>query len=164
MRALGLVKARLYTYSPSAYMEITMLKRTLCPSFSGRYFSGWYFAVIATLLLVGGMNSSAWAQDMDDESGDSADDESMDSDVPMAAEVPDDPDAVKHGVGLRLRYVFVPKALIDLFIEEGPGGMGNPGFGLDYVRRKKDVEISIGFEYDKLDGTEGYYVESATVR
>ena len=155
MRALGLVKARLYTYSPSAYMEITMLKRTL-----GRYFSGWYLAVFTTFLLVVGMNSSAWAQDMDDESSESADGESDGSDAPMAAEVPDDPDAVKHGVGIRLRYVFMPKALIQLFMEEAAGGMSNPGFGMDYVRRKKNFEFSVGFEYDKLNGTEGYYVEN----
>ncbi len=165
MRALGLVKALLYTYSLSAYMEITMLKRTLGQSFPGRYLSGrslsaWYFAVFATIMLVGGMNSSVWAQDMDDESGDSADDESADSDAPMAAEVPDDPDAVKHGIGIRLRYVFVPQGLIEIFMEEAAGGMTNPGFGLEYVRRKKDVEITIGFEYDKLSGTEGFYIEN----
>jgi hypothetical protein len=131
-----------------------MLKRTL-----GRYFSGWFLALFASLLLVGSMNSSAWAQGMDDESGDSADGESEESSAPMAAELPEDPDALKQGVGLRLRYVFVPKALIQIFMEEAAGGMGNPGFGLDYVRRKKDVEMSIGFEYDKLSGTEGYYVE-----
>ncbi len=70
-----------------------------------------------------------------------------------------DPDAAKHGIGLRLRYVFVPKGLIELFMEDAAGGMGNPGFGLDYVYRKKNFEFSAGFEYDSLNGTKGAYIE-----
>ncbi len=71
-----------------------------------------------------------------------------------------DPDAARHGVGLRLRYVFVPKSLIEVFLEEAPSGMGNGGFGLDYVYRKKDYEFSVGFEYDKLSPDDGFFVES----
>lgn len=151
MQAIGLVKARLYTYSPSAYMEITMLKRTL-----GSYFSRWCLAALAAVLLVFGMSSSAMAQD----SGDGSGSESSESSTPMAEEAPVDPDAVRHGLGLRLRYVFAPKGLIELFMEEAAGGMSQPGFGLDYVRRKKNFEFSVGIEYDKLDGKKGYYVES----
>lgn len=70
-----------------------------------------------------------------------------------------DPEAAKHGVGLRLRYVFVPKGLVELFLEEAPSGMGNGGFGLDYVYRKKEFEFSAGFEYDGLAPDDGFYVE-----
>jgi hypothetical protein len=151
MRAIGLVKAGLYTYSPSAYMEITMLKRT-----PGRYFSGWSFALIASFLMISGMGSGLHAQELEDEESES----SEESDAPMAEEAPIDPDAIRHGVGMRLRYVFVPKGLIQLFMEEAAGGKGHGGIGFDYIRRKKNFEFSVGFEYDKLDGTTGYYVES----
>lgn len=150
MQAIGLVKARLYTYSPSAYMEITMLKRTLAS-----YFSRCCLAALAAMVLVFGMSSSAWAQDSEDSSG-----EGTGSSTSAAEDAPVDPEAIRHGVGLRLRYVFAPKGLIELFMEEAAGGMSQPGFGLDYVRRKGNFEFSVGFEYDKLDGTEGYYVES----
>lgn len=66
---------------------------------------------------------------------------------------------VKHGVGLRLRYIFVPKGLIELFMEEASSGVSQPGFGLDYVRRKKNFEFSVGFEYDNLSPEDGYFVE-----
>ena len=127
-----------------------MLNRT-----HNSYFSRWYLALIATALVLI-LPGATWAQEMDDEAGDSA----AEPDVPMAEETPIDPDAVRHGVGLRLRYVFVPKGLIELFMEEAAGGMSNPGFGLDYIRRKKNFEFSVGFEYDALSGTEGAYVES----
>jgi opacity protein-like surface antigen len=135
-----------------------MLKRTLT-----WYFSGWYLGRSARLLLAAAVllvasASPVWAQDGDEDSDDSG--EVAEPDAPMAEEVPVDPNAVRHGVGLRLRYVFVPKGLIQLFMEEAAGGMGNPGFGLDYIRRKGNFEFSVGFEYDKLSGTEGYYVES----
>lgn len=70
-----------------------------------------------------------------------------------------DPEAPRHGIGLRLRYVFVPKGLIELFVEEAPSGMGNGGFGLDYIYRKKQFEFSVGFEYDALSPDDGYFVE-----
>lgn len=73
--------------------------------------------------------------------------------------VPVDLDAVKHGIGLRLRYIFFPKALIEVFIEEAASGVSRSGFGLEYVRRKKDFEISVGFEYDTLAPDNGFYVE-----
>ena len=142
----------MYKYSPSAYTEITMLNRT-----SNRYFSVW-FLVLVSIFLLRSSASSALAQELDEDGA--SDDEGSGDDAPEAADAPIDADAVRHGIGLRLRYVFVPKGLIQLFMEEAAGGMGNPGYGIEYIRRKKNFEISVGIEYDKLSGTEGYYVES----
>ena len=65
-----------------------------------------------------------------------------------------------YGVGLRTRYVGMPKGVIELFVEEAPSGAGSTGFGLDFVTRKGDVEFSVGFEYDPIDPDDGYYVEN----
>ncbi len=130
-----------------------MPKRT-----SHRYFSAWFLALLAALFVLGVTNSSVQAQDMDEDA--TGEDAVDDSSTPVAEEVPVDPDAIRHGIGLRLRYVFVPKGLIEIFMEEAAGGMGNGGFGVEYVRRKKNFEINVGIEYDKLSGTEGFYVES----
>ena len=154
MQAIGLVKAGMYKYSPSAYTEITMLNRT-----SNRYFPAWFLVLVSICLLLGSA-SPALAQELG-EDGPSDEEESGNAVAVAEAEgAPIDADAVRHGIGLRLRYVFVPKGLIQLFMEEAAGGMGNPGYGIEYVRRKKNFEISVGIEYDKLSGTEGYYVES----
>ena len=130
-----------------------MLKRTRLFSFS-------FFLVF--LCLAGG---NAHAQE---EVGEENDEDVMDTDsddsagqdeVALAPEVEKDPDALKHGIGLRLRYVFLPKSLIEVFLEEAASGVGHGGFGLDYVRRKKDFEFSIGFEYESLSPDDGFFVE-----
>lgn len=101
----------------------------------------------ATAILAG---APAWAQESGDE-------------VDQLAEPPAESllaDAPRYGVGLRLRYVGVPKGLIELFLEEAASGVGSAGFGVDFVRRKGDFEFSIGLEYESLSPDDGYYVEN----
>lgn len=101
----------------------------------------------ATAMLV---SAPAWAQESFDDDGE----------VTEAAAEPLLADAPRYGVGLRLRYVGVPKGLIELFLEEAPSGVASPGVGVDFVRRKGDFEFSIGLEYENLSPDDGYYVEN----
>ncbi len=113
------------------------------------------FPLIAAIALFGAAiePSDAHAQD------ESGEEEDFDGEGEATAAALTDMDKVRHGVGLRLRYIFVPKGLIELFLEEAPSGVSQTGFGIDYVRRKKNFEFSVGFEYDKLAPDDGYFVE-----
>ncbi len=117
------------------------------------------FNILAILLLISvGSARTSWAQDEDPEAEMS---EGQDEDGSQPAPPPavEDPNAVKHGIGLRLRYIFLPKSLIEIFMEEAASGVSRSGFGFDYVRRKADFEFSVGFEYDTLGPDDGFFVE-----
>lgn len=152
MQSIDLVKAGLYTYSPPAYMEITMLKRTTAAYFA----HGLAMSMLAVFILATGFHSPAHAQDTSDDLGDESEGAVAE---PMAEEAPVDPNAIRHGIGLRARYIFVPQSLIEVFVEAAPSGVSQTGFGLDYVRRKKEFEFSVGFEYDALSPSNGFFVE-----
>jgi hypothetical protein len=63
------------------------------------------------------------------------------------------------GVGLRLRNVRIPNALLELFVEQAAGGGSNFGFGLEFVRHKANFEIAVGIEYESLAVGEGVWVD-----
>lgn len=66
----------------------------------------------------------------------------------------------EYGVGLRLRGVFEPAFMMNLFVEEQTsGGLFKPGFGLELNRRKGDFELVLGFEYESLSPSDGYWLE-----
>jgi hypothetical protein len=66
---------------------------------------------------------------------------------------------VGYGVGPRLRYVFFPKGIIEVFVEEASSGVGSPGFGVEFVRRKGNFELQVGLEYDNLSPSDGFWLE-----
>lgn len=65
----------------------------------------------------------------------------------------------KLGVGARVRYVFMPEAMLDLFLDHATG-MSAFGFGIEVVRRKADFDIVFGLEYDSIAPENGLYLES----
>jgi hypothetical protein len=66
----------------------------------------------------------------------------------------------EYGVGLRLRGVFEPAFMMNLFVEEQTSGaMFHPGFGLELNRRKGDFELVLGFEYENVSPDDGYWLE-----
>ena len=67
---------------------------------------------------------------------------------------------VEWGVGLRLRNVRIPKAELELFVERAPGGTSNFGFGVDVTRRRGNVELQFGIEFEKVTPAEGVWIES----
>ncbi len=60
------------------------------------------------------------------------------------------------GVGARLRYVFVPKAMLNLFLAHSTS-MNSVGFGAEVVGRKGDSDIVFGIEYDGASPENGLY-------
>jgi hypothetical protein len=68
--------------------------------------------------------------------------------------------AVEYGVDLRIRQVFVPKGLLELFVDRAAGGASNTGFGVDLLRRRGNLELQLGFEYEKLEVKEGVWIAS----
>jgi hypothetical protein len=121
-----------------------MLNRTTQP----------FFALLIAFFAASGAFAFASGYAEAQELEESEEEEGLVDEAPIA-----DENTVRHGVGLRLRYILVPKALIEVFMEEASSGVGHPGFGLEYVRRKKNFEFSVGFEYDKLYPDDGAFVE-----
>ncbi|HWO25953.1 MAG TPA: hypothetical protein VNO30_44775 [Kofleriaceae bacterium] len=66
------------------------------------------------------------------------------------------------GVGFRLRSVRAPKGLLELFVESAPGGVSNVGLGVDFVRRRGNLELQLGFEYERIEPKEGVWIQSNT--
>lgn len=69
-----------------------------------------------------------------------------------------DDDGVEFGVGLRLRSVWVPKAVLELFVDRSAGGAQNLGYGVDLTRRRGTTELQLGFEYERVNVGEGVWI------
>jgi hypothetical protein len=68
---------------------------------------------------------------------------------------------VEYGVGIRLRNVRIPKGEIELFLERaGDSGSSTTGLGVDLIRRRGNVELQLGFEYERIKAGEGTWIES----
>jgi hypothetical protein len=81
--------------------------------------------------------------------------------TPDPAATPAEPkDEVEYGVGLRLRNVRIPQAELELFLERAAGGSSNFGIGAEFVRRRGNVELQFGIEYEHISPGEGVWIES----
>jgi hypothetical protein len=69
-------------------------------------------------------------------------------------------DKVEYGIDIRLRSVWLPGSLVGLFVDRAAGGGQNYGYGVDFVRRRGNVELQLGFEYEHLELKEGVYINS----
>lgn len=68
--------------------------------------------------------------------------------------------ATEWGLGIRLRNVRIPQAMVELFVDRATAGGSNYGIGVDLVRRKADFEVQLGVEYEKLSMDKGIWIES----
>lgn len=68
-------------------------------------------------------------------------------------------DKVQYGVDLRLRSVFIPQGMVDLFVQRSAGGASNTGFGADFVRRRGNTELLLGFEYEHITPASGVWIQ-----
>ena len=66
---------------------------------------------------------------------------------------------VEWGVGIRARYVVIPRFLLEQFWEEINEGPGNFGFGIDVIRKRKNFEFSFGIEFESLNAEDGFWLE-----
>jgi hypothetical protein len=96
---------------------------------------------------------TAWAQSpaLDEEK--QPETVTTDPSVPTTVETP-----VEYGVGLRIRNVRVPKAILELFVDRAAGGSSNLGLGVELVRRRGTVELVLGLEFEHLQVGEGVWI------
>ena len=66
--------------------------------------------------------------------------------------------AISYGVALRLRSVFAPAGMVELFVERAAGGVSNIGYGIEFIRRRGDVEIQFGIEHENISPAEGVWI------
>ncbi len=67
-------------------------------------------------------------------------------------------DLVEYGIDIRLRSVHVPTGLLELFVEHAADGASNFGYGVDFVRRKGNLELQLGFEHEQITVGEGVWI------
>jgi hypothetical protein len=112
---------------------------------------------LAPLLTLVGLTGTAWGGAALDDAGkpQRTTDPTASPDTPATAE-----QKLEYGVDLRLREVFVPSWMLNLFIDHHTGGVSNTGFGADFVRRRGDVELQLGFEFEHIQPKEGVWINS----
>src|SRR5215813_8034510 len=66
---------------------------------------------------------------------------------------------VEYGVGIRLRHVVLPKFMLELFVSKAADGAGNNGIGVDFTRRRGNLELQLGFEFEHVNVGEGIWIE-----
>ena len=67
---------------------------------------------------------------------------------------------VEYGVGIRIRDVIIPKGELGLFTSHTGGGSNTVGLGIDLTRRRGNLELQLGIEYEHIEPGEGVYIES----
>src|SRR5215467_15925107 len=65
---------------------------------------------------------------------------------------------VEYGLGVRLRSVWVPKAILELFVARAAGGAQNFGFGVDLSRRRGNTELQLGLEWEHINIGQGVWI------
>jgi hypothetical protein len=108
--------------------------------------------VVLVSLAVGG--GSAWAGPALDD--DKQKERTQQTAVPDSTESGEAP--VEYGVGVRLRSVWVPKAILELFVERAAGGAQNFGLGVDLTRRRGNTELQLGLEFERVNVGQGVWI------
>nr|HEX4316392.1 hypothetical protein [Kofleriaceae bacterium] len=72
-------------------------------------------------------------------------------------------EAVEYGIGIRLRSVYVPQSILELFVDRAAGGAQNYGYGVDIVRRRGNTELQLGIEFEHVQPPEGVYINKGDV-
>jgi hypothetical protein len=65
---------------------------------------------------------------------------------------------VEYGVGVRLRSVWIPKSVLQLFVTRAAGGAQNYGIGVDLTRRRGTTELQLGFEFEHVNISQGVWI------
>lgn len=114
------------------------------------------FATSLTLLTFLGAAGTASAQALDDEGKPVPTTDSTAAPTSLDTAGP----KLEYGVDIRLRKVFIPKGLVELFVERAAGGSSNTGIGVDLVRRRGNLELQLGFEFEHIQPAEGVWINS----
>jgi len=108
------------------------------------------------LAILAGVSGQAWADDP--KPGDPAAPTTVTEPIPGTLAIKPD-EVVEYGAGLRLRGVFVPQSILELFVNRAAGGAANLGVGVDLVRRKGNIELQLGFEFEHVTVGQGVWIE-----
>lgn len=65
---------------------------------------------------------------------------------------------VEYGVGVRLRSVWIPKSMLEVFVTRAAGGAHNYGLGVDLSRRRGSTELQLGFEFEHVNVGQGVWI------
>jgi hypothetical protein len=68
---------------------------------------------------------------------------------------------VEYGIGVRLRSVWVPKPVLELFVTRAAGGAHNYGLGVDLTRRHGTTELQLGFEFEHVNVGQGVWINKS---
>ena len=111
-----------------------------------------------TLTLLTLTAGTSWGQAAPDDAKKApAPTESSSSEAPPPPPLPA-ADKLDYGIDIRFRQVYVPKALLGLFVERSAGGASNTGVGVDFIRRRGNLELQLGFEYEHVNVGEGVWI------
>jgi hypothetical protein len=66
-------------------------------------------------------------------------------------------DKRRWGVGARLRYVFVPAGVTELFVDHATS-MNSVGIGAEVITRKGNFDVVFGLEYENIEAENGLYL------
>src|ERR1041385_8870322 len=112
------------------------------------------FATSFVSLSIAIASGSAWA-------GPAMDDDKKPTPTTDPSVAPTTPlgERVIYGLDLRLREQFLPSGLMGLFVEHVPGGTSNGGWGVDFVRRRGNVELQLGIEHEEITAADGVWIE-----
>lgn len=73
----------------------------------------------------------------------------------------DDEKKSEFAIGASARQLWLTRGLAEVFVEEAPGGTRTRGGSIDFAKRGKKLEFVLSFGYDDLNGSNGYYLETA---
>jgi hypothetical protein len=62
----------------------------------------------------------------------------------------------EYGIGARFRYVFMPTAVLNLFLDHSTP-MASWGIGADFIRRKGNLDIDFAIEWENISPKNGLY-------
>jgi hypothetical protein len=62
------------------------------------------------------------------------------------------------GIGVRMRYIFLPQSVLELFLGHATS-LSSYAFGGEVIRRKGNLDIAFGVEYANLSPSDGLYLE-----
>ncbi len=72
----------------------------------------------------------------------------------------DDGKAPDYGLGGNARQLLLTRGVAEVFSDSAPPGTRTQGFSVEFAKRGERLEFVLGFGYDNLEATNGYYLES----
>lgn len=119
-------------------------------------------AALAALVMLVARGAAAQGDDPSGSAARGADTEGIEGggfdDYQTAAEKRKAKAAAEYGVGARFRMIYVPTLILELFVDEASSRILQPGFGVELARRKRNVEIVLGVEFERATPDDGFWL------